>query len=84
MATDRSIRPKAFADAAASSRAASAAASAAIICSHVRELEGLDALIADASSNKEIPVTLPLSAGQDTLATIVLGADGIAALKSSP
>jgi hypothetical protein len=88
MTTDRSIRPELYADAAVSSRAASAAASAAIICAHTRELEGLDvligdALVADPPSNKEIPATLPLPAGHDTLAKVALGADGITLLKNS-
>lgn len=95
METDLSNRLHAYAEALASAHAASAAASASIICSHTRELRGdsvpdyllpgqdeLAMLVADGAPPATI---LPLDAaedgGDDGIANIALGADGVASLK---
>jgi hypothetical protein len=63
-----------YADALASSRAASAAASASIICSHARELPE--------EPRAGHQHTLPLRPGNDSVAKLVPGAEGVASIKS--
>jgi hypothetical protein len=59
------------------SHAASVAASANIICSHTRELR----VDGDPDNSAEWP-RLSLPPGNDSVANLVLGADGIPAIKS--